>query len=160
MLGLLPRLSQNEAPVHPVCDYGDFVLHGFGLLLSVLGIFRFYFSFQPLISLVLLLCNWGICILLEGAGAFVGIEILLQIPWRSLKLRNVTPLRYFVLYVMFTMGLINVHSMWQLCVEVHSCVLSHPEYGWMPTATLWSTISTAMFQAILLGELWFTYHYI
>ena len=136
-----------------MCNYGDFVLHALGLLLGVSGIFRFYFSFQPLISLVLLLCNWGICVLLEGAGAFVGIEILLQIPWRSLKLKNVTPLRYFVLIVMSTMGLINVYSMWQLCMEVRDCVSSHPEYGWLATGPLWSTISTAMFQAILLGEL-------
>ena len=151
---LLQRVFQyyNGVLMHHayVCCHSGFILHALGLLLSVSGVFRFWLNFNPVTSL---LCDWTICISLECIGACVGIEILFQIPWRSLRLRNVTLLRYFVLFMMFTMGLVNVYSMWQLCMEVHGCVSSHPEYGSMATVTLWSTISTAMSQATLLGEL-------
>ena len=79
------------------------------------------------------------------------IQVLFQRPY--MKLRSVTPLAWFVLFAMFTMGVIHVDSMWLLCMDVHDHVLSHPEYSWMTIGILWSAISTTMFQAILLGEL-------
>ena len=79
-------------------------------------------------------------------------EILFQIYWSQLKFQNITPLRYFVLVLIFGMGLVNVYSMWQLCMEVHDCV-TYQEYNWLIVAPpMWLTVSTAMLQTIILGE--------
>ena len=56
---------------------------------------------------------WIRCIMFEK-------KILFQIPWRYLRVQNVTLLRYFVVALLVVMGAINVHSMWQLCMEVHN----------------------------------------
>ena len=125
------------------------ILHGLGLLLTISGVFRFWLHFQPSTSLLLLLFNWIICIVLEC----VAVEIFFQIPWNSLKLQKVTSLRYFVLVALFTMGLINVHSTWQLCTGVRDCVLELPEYGWTAVVLLWLAMITAMSHSIELGEL-------
>ena len=80
-------------------------------------------------------------------------EILFQIPWRHLKLQKVTPLRYFVFVVILVMGLTNVYTMWQLCMEVYNGVLNHPEYSWMTVLPpLYLAMLTAMSHAIVLGK--------
>ena len=127
------------------------ILHTLGLLLNLSAIFRFWLNFQLLESLYLLLFNWGVCILLEC----VAVEISFQIPWRYLKFRNITWLRCFVFVVIFTMGMINIYTMWQVCMQVHDCVmLSHQDHNWMViTQPLWLAMGTAMSHAAVLGEL-------
>ena len=79
-------------------------------------------------------------------------EILFQISWRQLKFQNVTLLRRFVMVLIFTMGLINIYSMWQLMREVRDCV-AYKEYNWMIVAPpMWLTMSTAMLHTLILGE--------
>ena len=126
------------------------ILHTLGLLLNLSAIFRFWVNFQLLESLYLLLFNWGVCIVLE----FVAVEILFQIPWKHLKLQDVTLLRHFTFVVTFLMGLVNIYTMWQLCMQVHDCVLSHQDYNWVVIIPpLWLAMATAMSHAIVLGEL-------
>ena len=123
-------------------------MHTLGIILSISGVFRFYFDFQPLVSLLLLLLNWVICILLESAA----VEILFQIPWRQLRFQNITLLRHFTLALLVTMGIINIYSMWQLCMEVHNCV-TYQQYKWLTVAPpMWATIITAMLHTMILGE--------
>lgn len=143
------------------------MLHVLGLLLTVIEIFfwlcvppKHLLHFQmltslfPLLfrfaSLFLLSFNQIICILLES----IAMETLLQIPWHHLKLQNVTSLRYFVLNVMFAMGLINVYSVWKICMEVQDCMLSHLECNSMIIAPplVWLAMVTALFHSIILGE--------
>lgn len=125
------------------------LLHILGLLLNVSGVFRFWLNHRSFESPRLLLFNWSVCILLEC----VAVEILFQIPWRHLKLQKVTPLRYFVFVVILVMGLTNVYTMWQLCMEVYNGVLNHPEYSWMTVLPpLYLAMLTAMSHAIVLGK--------
>ena len=127
------------------------ILHTLGLLLNLSAIFRFWLDFQLLESLYLLLFNWGVCILLEC----VAVEILFQIPWKHLKFWNITWLRCSAFVVIFTMGIINIYTMWQVCMQVHDCViLSHQDYNWVvKTPPLWLAMFTAMGHAIVLGKL-------
>ena len=80
-------------------------------------------------------------------------EIFFQISWRQLKFQNITSLRCLVFVLIFTLGLINIYSMWQLCWEVRDCVACE-EHNWLIVAPpMWLTISTAMLHTIILGEL-------
>ena len=126
------------------------ILHALWLLLNFSTVLRFWLNVQPFEPLYLLLFNWGVCILLEC----VAVEILFQIPWKHLKLKEITLLRCFAFVVIFTVGLINIYAVWCLCIQVHDCVLSHKDYNWMVvTPPLWLAMATAMCHAIVLGEL-------
>ena len=129
------------------------MLHVLGLLLSISGIFTFWISFQSFTHLFLLLFNCILYILFECVDASVRIELLFQMPWKCLKLRNVTQPYLLLMMLAIIIGLINVDSMWELYMKFLNRVSSHPEYGWVVACLLWLTISVAMSQAILLGEL-------
>ena len=55
-----------------------------------------------------------------------------------------------MLFVIFAMGLINVYSMWPLCMVVHGYVLNHPDYGWIATPLKCIT-NNLVFQTLTLG---------
>ena len=80
----------------------------------------------------------------------VAVEILFQIPWMDLRLHGITCLRCLAFVVIFTMGMINIYTMWQVCMQVHDCViLSHQDYNWVvKTPPLWLAMFTAMSHAI------------
>lgn len=84
---------------------------------------------------------------------YVALEVLSQIPWKYLKFQNVTRFRYFVLIVLFVMGIINIYSMWELCMGVRDFVLDHLNYIWMIIIPLLCLIMfITIFQSIILGE--------
>ena len=54
------------------------------------------------------------------------------------------------------MGMINIYTMWQVCMQVHDgVILSHQDYNWVvKTPPLWLAMATAMCHAIVLGKLY------
>ena len=116
------------------------------------------------------LCNLHYITTLQVAGVtrtrghdilldYVAVEILSQIPWNYLKFQNVTGFRYFVLIVMFIMGIINVYSMWELCMGVRDFVLDR-DFVWdhlnyirmIIVPLLCLAMFIVIFQTIILGE--------
>lgn len=122
-------------------NFIDLPLHAIGLIL---------FNIQPLLLLFSLLLNWAICIVLE----FMAVKILVKIPWRDLKLRNIPLPKYVTfsaLVAIFVMGIINVYSMWGLSMKVRESLLSHPEYNLLIIVPLhWLAVVTAMCHSIIL----------
>ena len=55
--------------------------------------------------------------------------------------------------VILAMGMINIYTMWQVCLQVHDCVMLNHQDWMIITLPLWLAVATAMCHAIVLGEL-------
>ena len=89
----------------------------------------------------------------------VAVEILFQIPWTYLRLYNITVLRCLVFAAIFIMGMINIYTMFQLCMEVYQCVLSYSECVWVVIVPLWLAMAATMLHTIVLGEPLLAHHH-
>ena len=57
------------------------------------------------------------------------------------------------------MGVINIYTMFQLCMEVYQSVLSYSEYVWIVIVPLWLAMAATMLHAIVLGESLLAHHH-